>query len=204
MTEVIKKPADAEVHAAAWMRALGFYDAQETPVTADAGLDVVASNGVAQVKFKAVQVGRPELQNFMGAAHPYPDRLRLFFSWKGYSTHALQYAEQAQIALFSYELDGRCMPENAFAQHLCTPIQQTESALPWAGVVPVQPAASWWTPRRIKWLTLAVLALAAVIFFMIRPDIFAQLVATAVAIFLIMAGLGFGRPKKRRRHIRRR
>ena len=29
MTEVIRQPVDAEVYAAGWMRALGFYDAQD-------------------------------------------------------------------------------------------------------------------------------------------------------------------------------
>jgi len=132
------------------MRGLGFYDAQETTLTADAGLDVVASAGVAQVKFKAVQVGRPELQNFVGAAHPYPDRLRLFFSWKGYSSHALEYADQAQIALFSYELDGRCMPENAFAHLLCSAVQPQAATPVWHAPAPPQSAVEWWTPRRVS------------------------------------------------------
>lgn len=204
MPEVIKKPADAEVHAAAWMRGLGFYDAQETTFTSDGGIDVIASDGVAQVKFKAVQVGRPELQNFVGAAHPYPDRLRLFFSWKGYSAHALQYAEQAQIALFTYELDGRCLAANAFANHLCTVGQGSGATASGHGVVPTQLSADWWTPRRIVQAILGVLLVGLIIFFIIRPDVFLQLLFSAMALFLIMAGLGFGKPKKRRRRTRRR
>jgi hypothetical protein len=202
--EVIKKAVDAEVRAAAWMRGLGFYDAQETTFTSDGGIDVVASVAVAQVKFKAAQVGRPELQSFVGAAHPYPDRLRLFFSWKGYSANAREYAEQAQIALFTYELDGRCLAANAFANHLCTVGQGSGATASDYSVTPVPAASDWWTPRRIVQAVLGVLVLCLVIFFMIRPDVFLQLLFSAIALLMIAAGLGLTRPKKRRRRTRRR
>ncbi|MCF6509819.1 restriction endonuclease [Blastococcus sp. MG754426] len=73
MTEVIKRAVDAEVYAARWMRALGFYDAQETPASGDAGIDVMSAGAVAQVKMAAKQVGRPEVQSFVGAVHGHPD-----------------------------------------------------------------------------------------------------------------------------------
>jgi len=186
------------------MRGLGFYDAQETKVSSDAGIDVIWSVAVSQVKFKAAQVGRPELQSFVGAAHPYPDRHRLFFSWNGYSSNPHEYAEQAQIALFSYELDGRCIPENALAYLLCTLIQPQAGASVWVPPAPAQSDTGWWTPRRITQAALAGLGLCVVLFFMIRPDIFAQLVATPIAIFMIAAGLGLIKPKTRRRRTRRR
>lgn len=201
MTEAIKKAVDAEIYAAAWMRGLGFFDAQETTLTADAGIDVLSSEAVAQVKFKAAQVGRPELQSFVGAAYSHPEKLRLFFSWKGYSNHALEYAEQARIALFSYELDGRFMPVNEYARMM---YGSGPVAAAWHGSVASGSGASWWTPRRIMQTILGVVLLGVVIFFIANPDAFIKLLVFACGLFLVMAGLGFGKPQQRRRRAKRR
>jgi Restriction endonuclease len=199
--EVIKKPVDAEVHAAAWMRGLGFFDARETTLSSDAGIDVLSSEAVAQVKFNAKQVGRPELQSFVGAAHPHPEKLRLFFSWKGYSANALEYAEQAKIALFAYELDGRFMPVNAYAHAL---YGSEPVAAAWPVYAPAGSGASWWTPRRIVQAIFGVVLLGVVVFFITHPDFFIQVLVFACFVFLAWGWLGASKPKKGRRRTNRR
>lgn len=92
----------AEDAAAAFVRSLGFREATATPVGADAGLDVVGSGVAAQVKTQLPPVGRPAVQRLRGAALDVP--VRLFFSTSGYTTAAIDYADEAGVALFN--LDG--------------------------------------------------------------------------------------------------
>jgi hypothetical protein len=204
MTEAIRKPVDAEIYAAAWMRHLGFHDARETTYGSDAGVDVIASRAIAQVKFRTVQVGRPELQSFVGAAHAHPDKYRLFFSWKGYSSPAVEYAEQAQIALFSFELSGHYVPQNSYANYLCAVAQGLSPAPTWQAPVSAHAAPTWWTPRRIMQLLVGVVLAALVIFFISHPDAFIRVIVFASFCCLALFGLGYGKPKKGRRRTRRR
>lgn len=65
--EYITTPAAAELNAAQQMRALGYSDAVAVPGGPDGGIDVRSSRAVAQVKWRAGQVGRPEVQRLYGA-----------------------------------------------------------------------------------------------------------------------------------------
>ena len=105
---------EAEYLAVAYMKALGFKNASLTVGGADGGVDVVSNEGVAQVKFEAQQIGRPTLQAFVGATVR-TGQLRLFFTGTGYSSAALEYADDTGMALFTYALDGKVQPVNGAA-----------------------------------------------------------------------------------------
>jgi len=89
---------DAEVLAAMHMRELGFDDARTTGPGVDAGLDVIASGAVAQVKHLTAPVGAPDIQRFRGAS--YSHRRALFYSSSGYTAAAISAADRSEIALF--------------------------------------------------------------------------------------------------------
>lgn len=123
---MIEKPAprqirswtDAEQNAAAWMRYWGYTDARVTNGGPDAGVDVRSSDALAQVKFEARSVGRPQLQNLVGARGRAHAKALLFFSGAGFSAHAVDYAADMDIALFEYSLDGSMKPQNGHARRL--------------------------------------------------------------------------------------
>lgn len=211
MSELIDSPAEAEVNAALWMQVLGFHDADVTKISGDGGLDVLSSRAVAQVKLQFAPVGRPHLQNLVGAAVEHPGKMRLFFALKGYSAPAVTYAEQNGIALFSYSIDGNnIVPENTMAHHLYDvmlaqlPDPQSARQLPTqpvsAPVAPKQNFAAWFTPKRIKWSVLGVVALILVIFFAAHPAALEDVIFTLVVILIFGGWLsGALAPKKRRR-----
>ncbi|MFF2773154.1 restriction endonuclease, partial [Streptomyces bacillaris] len=95
----------AELAAAEHLKSLGFIDAQRTQSGADGGIDVESSEAAAQVKFYANPVGRPDVQRLRGAAHGY--RIAVFYSTGGYTKEAVEYADQASVALFFMDPYGR-------------------------------------------------------------------------------------------------
>jgi hypothetical protein len=105
----------AEQNAGDWMRHWGYRNVRLTPSGADQGIDVRATGAIAQVKFEARQVGRPQLQHLVGARGRDYNIELLFFTGAGYSAHAVKYASEMGIALFTYALDGRVYPENRAA-----------------------------------------------------------------------------------------
>ncbi len=83
------------------MRGLGFTDARRTGAGADRGVDVTASDAVAQVKYLSSPVGSPDIQRFRGAAHLV--RNALFYSWSGYTRAAHTAADELGVALFEVD-----------------------------------------------------------------------------------------------------
>ncbi|MBM4574968.1 hypothetical protein GS896_25720 [Rhodococcus hoagii] len=114
----IGSPREAEVNAATHMRSLGFSDARITAAGADGGIDVVASGAIAQVKWKAAQTGRPDLQRLVGARGNDTGLQLLFYSGTPYSRHAQDYADTVGMALFTYNPSGAAQPVNGHARHL--------------------------------------------------------------------------------------
>lgn len=108
----------AEQNAAAWMRYWGFFDARITTSGSDAGIDVWATWGLAQVKWEATQVGRPALQRLAGARENSTQKELLFFCGAGYAAPAVDYANRMNIALFKYDLAGRQSPMNGAAREV--------------------------------------------------------------------------------------
>lgn len=106
---------DAEHNAATWMRYWGYRDAAAVPGGPDAGIDVRGAGAVAQVKWQSVAVGRPLLQQLVGASDRPGDKLA-FFTASNYSAAAVEYAEARQIALFTHGPWGQMEPVNASAR----------------------------------------------------------------------------------------
>lgn len=88
----------AEDLATEHLRSLGFTDAQRAPAGSDGGFDVEGRGIVAQVKYRATAVGRPDVQRLVGAnqhgAQP------VFYARAGYSQSAIDYARHTGVALF--------------------------------------------------------------------------------------------------------
>ncbi|WP_237519817.1 restriction endonuclease [Streptomyces sp. HUCO-GS316] len=106
----------AELNAARWMRHWGYADATARPGGPDSGVDVRAAGALGQVKYQAAQVGRPELQRFVGARPRGSNAQLIFFTGSDYAPTAVAYAEEWSIALFKYGLDGMMTPVNAPAR----------------------------------------------------------------------------------------
>lgn len=112
----IRSWQDAEVNAAAWMRSWGYMDAELTTSGADGGIDVRSSRALAQVKYLAAAVGRPDLQRLIGAAATVPGVQLMFFTGSDYSATAVEFAGMVNMALFRYGLDGAVTPVNETAR----------------------------------------------------------------------------------------
>lgn len=110
---MIQSWKDAEYAAAEHMRRLGWRDAMLTQGGADGGVDVTASDAAAQVKFLSKPVGSPDVQRLRGAAHTY--RHALFYSGSGYTSQAMDAAEQSDVALFLFTPDGLAVALNSAA-----------------------------------------------------------------------------------------
>lgn len=127
-------PADwqsAEDIARGHMRHLGFADASLTGGNRDGGIDVVARDGVAQVKMQALPVGAPLVQQLRGT-RPH-SRYHLFYSTSGYTTAALRAAHDVGVVLFKIERDGDVSAANDQAAALTrdgVPSGETQEALP--------------------------------------------------------------------------
>lgn len=224
MPDVIDSPADAEAQAAVWMIGLGFSDAMPTQLTGDSGIDVVAARAVAQVKFQVAPVGRPALQNLIGAAAEHQGKIRLFFAWKGYTGPAFVFAEQTNIALFCFSTSGDLLPQNMLAEHLCSVAAPLASAtgvdLPAVELPAPTPApeyeqlpppslqqewTDWLTPRRLKAIGAGVLGLLVVAFFATHTDLLIKIVVFAGFCYLCWFWIKVGsQPKKRGRSRSRR
>lgn len=118
----------AEANAAAWMRYWGYVDAQVTTAGPDGGVDVRAGRALAQVKFEAAQVGTPALQRLVGARGRQLDQRLLFFSGAGFSAPAVVYAEEMEIALFQYGLDGSMVSRSTASEELLARVHDVPGA----------------------------------------------------------------------------
>lgn len=119
---------DAEHNAAAWMRYWGYADATAKPGGSDGGVDVLASGAVAQVKYHASAIGRPALQLLYGARGGASNKQLIFFTGSDYTTTAVTYADENDIALFVYSLDGSMRAMNAIAERISTAKVATQAS----------------------------------------------------------------------------
>jgi hypothetical protein len=115
--DVVGSWQEAEALAAWHMKQLGFDDAQLTAAGADGGLDVVAKSAVAQVKhYTGSPTGAPAVQQLRGAGIAV--EWALFYALSGYTRAAMDFAESANVALFTYDTEGTVEPVSAAAKHL--------------------------------------------------------------------------------------
>lgn len=108
---LIRVARDAELATLEWMRIMGHSDARVTPVGPDGGFDVVSAHVVAQVKAETRPVGRPALQRLHGAAHVV-GKTPYFFSLSGYTPQGKEWATEAGLILFSFDLQGEIVGAN--------------------------------------------------------------------------------------------
>lgn len=108
---------DAEELAAWYMQhELELGASNVTPVGADGGIDVTSVNAVAQVKHYGTPVGGPAVRQIRGAG--YGTESVLFFALSGYTRQAIEYASQAGVALYTYNIYGDVDPVNGPASIL--------------------------------------------------------------------------------------
>ena len=108
---------DAELATARWLRKAGCRRVTVTGGSADGGIDVITAEWAVQVKHTAKRVGRPAVQQLVGAALTL-DRLPALFSTSGFSAPACAYAIENQVALFELDLDGRAHGINRQARRV--------------------------------------------------------------------------------------
>jgi hypothetical protein len=94
----------AERLCAEWMKHLGASDVLVTRATADGGIDLIADPYIAQVKNYAGTVGVIPVRELAGVAS-IQNREALFFTSGTYASGAIDFANQAQIALFAYNAE---------------------------------------------------------------------------------------------------
>jgi len=116
------------------MREMGFPDAY---VTTPRALEVRATRGLAQVKWRGGMVGLTELQSLFGARAYDHSKQLLYFTDSAYAQEALDYAATSQIALFVYASDGHIVPVNMEAHSVGAGVTQLPPATP----------STWTQPR---------------------------------------------------------
>lgn len=108
---------DAQVVAQEWMRYFGYIDARVGPDGPDGGVDVDSSVAVAQVKAEMRPTGRPVVQHIFGVA-AHEGKSALVFSLAGYTDDAVDWATEAGVALFRFDLSGEPEPVTGAAKDM--------------------------------------------------------------------------------------
>ncbi|UJC78349.1 restriction endonuclease [Rhodococcus erythropolis] len=124
----IASAREAEINAAARMREFGFGDALATPIGADGGVDVRSSRAIAEVKWKSAQAGRPEVQKLFGARGTKQHLQMFFFAAGGFSKGAVQYANESDVKLFTYDPNGVVTPANSVATTFVQRLEREKAA----------------------------------------------------------------------------
>lgn len=97
-------------------KVLGSTRVQKSPNGQDEGVDAYSVESVAQVKHHTDPIGRPEVQQLRGAIRD--GRHPIFYSLSGYTATARKFADEAKVALFTYNIYGDVRAENEFATYL--------------------------------------------------------------------------------------
>lgn len=113
---VIRTWQDAELAAVDHMRSLGFADARVTGAGADGGIDVIAQDAVAQVKYYSQPIGVGPVRELRGVADAHQHLL--FYASGGYTAAARQFADDRGVALYSLAELGHITPLNGAASRL--------------------------------------------------------------------------------------
>lgn len=110
----IRDFSDANTAAAEWLRHWGWIDAApENGATAN-DVSISSRDVVAQVKAHASPIGRPALQQLFGIASA-EEKIGMFFSLAGYTKQAREWADEVDLPLFRFDLQGQPTPENRAA-----------------------------------------------------------------------------------------
>ncbi len=100
------------------MRFMGFADAHTSPGGGpDGGIDVRSTRAVAQVKATVGAVGRPVVQQVCGVAS-LENVLGMVFAIGGFTDEAVDWAHDAGVALFVFDLAGGVEAMNGAARRV--------------------------------------------------------------------------------------
>jgi len=128
---LVRSAREAEEDAAVWVRFLGWADAKTTQQAGDGGFDVYSTSrgglGV-QVKMEYKPVGRPALQQLLGACKGANLSTPMFFSVSGFTSEAIIWANLVGMELFSFGRDGSISPQNPAAAARVALVSQTSAA----------------------------------------------------------------------------
>lgn len=142
----VRDPNDAEEYAAEWVRFLGWPEAKRTRASRDGGLDVLAERIeskrgrsvvteklAVQVKLEGKPVGRPKIDQLLGAAQSFARSgpwevpvTTMFFSLGGYTREAIAMSERVEMSLFRFGADGFLEACNEYAEDLLGRYWQSE------------------------------------------------------------------------------
>ena len=92
-------PENFEEYCAEWCRYLGYQDAVKTQNSRDGGIDIRASNMIAQVKFQANPVGVGPIRELNGVKRG--NQETLFFALNGYTPEARREASEIGMTLIT-------------------------------------------------------------------------------------------------------
>ncbi len=102
---------------AAWLRNVGCRQVAMTTAGADGGVDVLTSEWAVQVKHTERRVGRPAVQQIVGAAL-HVERRPAVVSTSGFTSPAVEYAVEHDVALIRLDDDGRGRPVTSAAREI--------------------------------------------------------------------------------------
>lgn len=94
-------PQQAEEFCAAWLRSLGFLDAQVTRFSRDGGIDVESQHLCAQVKHQTAPVGVKAVRELFGVA-VHEKKTPVFFALSDYTSEAKTFATKVGMPIIRY------------------------------------------------------------------------------------------------------
>lgn len=111
------------------LRGIGCANLELTMAGQDNGIDVLGTEIAAQVKMTALPVGRPVLQQLLGASVAL--NYRACYATAGYTSEAITFADSTGIALFTINEFAQVFATNSAAEKLERTIADTETAQLW-------------------------------------------------------------------------
>lgn len=111
------------------LKYIGFANVRLSPPGNDQGVDVIGNDVAAQVKMTALPVGRPVLQQLLGATVAYTHRV--CYSTSEYTKEARIYADLHSVALFAIETSGEITPSNQLAEIMERTTPLTKESREW-------------------------------------------------------------------------
>jgi hypothetical protein len=114
----LDSPRAAELAMARWLTKQGCSSIRVSPAGADGGIDISGDGIVAQVKYwRSNSVGRPVVQQLHGAGNGRD--CVVFALWSGgYSRQAVEWAEEHDVALLTFDEDGNVVEAHTTAAML--------------------------------------------------------------------------------------
>lgn len=134
----------AEKKAAEWLTLSNYGQAMTTGKGRDGGLDIYGPDLVGQVKHHMKPIGRPAIQQLVGARGSDTHKRMWFFSLSGYSRDAITYANKEGVNLVRYDENWNYTAANAASRsviHLSSPVPAP------TGFTPRASRVSYWPPR---------------------------------------------------------